>query len=420
VTLSTILRFQFGEASAIEAVAKNRAALLTGIVLVLLTAVARNYDQAFVMETPFWVVGSLLFSFFSGSFLFLVLYMGFIRRHFPAGESRPPASRQWLCFMGLFWMTAPVAWLYAIPVERFFDSYRAAQANLALLGVVALWRVLLMARIISVLQGLRFIRSLGWVLIPASIEVLLVVFFGTLFSPSFGRRVMSSMSGMRNAPEENLLMSGLDVALKGAVAILILTIVVLALRRFQGTVRSFPAMRQSRMPVLGLAGLTIVWVLIAIPAQIEQQRFLTHARLIERGAYRESIDYLARYSPHDFPPSRRLEPNAYEYRVYRHLPEIMNVLEAADPEWIRNLHLEQMEILFSHHWFGEMTTEFLSMFLALERLPEPETWIERNREHLSKLKPLVSVYDRSEPEDFTPERELLDVLMRLGADPSAW
>jgi hypothetical protein len=56
--------------------------------------------------------------------------------------------------MGLFWMTAPCAWLYALPVERLCpDSLTAIKVNFALLGIVATWRVLLMGRVISVLTG---------------------------------------------------------------------------------------------------------------------------------------------------------------------------------------------------------------------------------------------------------------------------
>src|SRR5436190_1804978 len=126
-----MLGFQFGGKAAIEAVARSRSALPTGIALVLLTGIARNYDQKFILESPLWLIGPLIFSFFSGTFLFAIVYWGFSRRHLGAAGTLP-SSGQWRRFMALFWMTAPVAWLYAIPVERFLSSYRAAQANLTL------------------------------------------------------------------------------------------------------------------------------------------------------------------------------------------------------------------------------------------------------------------------------------------------
>ncbi|MFM7555039.1 MAG: hypothetical protein ACKPAH_07045, partial [Verrucomicrobiota bacterium] len=108
-------------------------------------------------------------------------------------------AHQSASFMGLFWLTAPIAWLYALPVERFLDPLSATRANLALFGVVALWRVLLMARVIQVIQGASFIAGLVWVLVPACVEVMVISLMGFL------QQIGSMMGGMRNSPEEDLL-----------------------------------------------------------------------------------------------------------------------------------------------------------------------------------------------------------------------
>jgi len=252
----TMMRFQFGQADAIETVARNRASFFTGLVLVLLTSIPRNYDQAYFMESPFWLVGPLIFSFFSGSFLFLILYFGYIRRHLEASKTILKKA-QWRCFMSLFWMTAPVAWLYAIPVERFMTSYPAAKANLTLLAIVSLWRVLLMARIISVMQKMKFVRALGWVLVPACFEVLLVAVLSTIFSGDFSRQIMASMSGMRNAPEKELMMSALGNIFMTALILLPIVAILLALRRFRETVRPFPEVGPGQLPVRMLCVLYI-------------------------------------------------------------------------------------------------------------------------------------------------------------------
>ena len=52
MTAKTIIQFQFGKRSAIEAIARSKAAFFTGIILVLLTAIPRNYDQLAVSEQP--------------------------------------------------------------------------------------------------------------------------------------------------------------------------------------------------------------------------------------------------------------------------------------------------------------------------------------------------------------------------------
>ena len=95
--------------------------------------------------------------------------------------------------MGLFWMTAPIAWLYAIPVERFFGSYSAAVANITLLGVVSLWRVLLMSRVIQVVTGRSYFRATLRVVMAASFEVLAVFFLGPI---SFSSRILAGMGGL--------------------------------------------------------------------------------------------------------------------------------------------------------------------------------------------------------------------------------
>ncbi len=74
MTAKTILQFQFGNRSAIESVARSKAAFITGIVLVVITSIPRNYDQLAISEQPLrWLFGSLVFSAGSGSFLWFVL-----------------------------------------------------------------------------------------------------------------------------------------------------------------------------------------------------------------------------------------------------------------------------------------------------------------------------------------------------------
>src|SRR4051812_42796131 len=179
-----------------------------------------------------WLIGPLVFSFFSGSFLYGLLIRGFAKSHLPP-ENRN--ETRWATFMALFWLTAPIAWLYALPVERVLDPYRAAQANIALLSIVSLWRVLLMSRVLAVLLNIPFPRALGWVLVAAALEVILVLFFGSLFGGSISRHILASMAGMRNAPEEMLLTSVLGFVWTWAWALLLICVISLAARRFRGT-----------------------------------------------------------------------------------------------------------------------------------------------------------------------------------------
>src|ERR1051326_6460383 len=180
-------------------------------------------------------------------------------------------------------MTAQIAWLYAIPVERFLDPYRAAQANITLLAIVSLWRVLLMSRILSVLFEINFERALGWAFMAAALEVIIVFFLGVPFS----RHILAAMSGMRNAPEEALLGSVLGFVWECSWVVLVVCFLALISRRFKGIILPLPEPLPGKIPWIQLVGLVGIWALIAIVPQKEQHRFITHAALLEKKARSE-------------------------------------------------------------------------------------------------------------------------------------
>lgn len=407
----TLLGFQFGCGDAIDAVARSRASFFTGMVLVLLTGIPRNYDQIYFRETPFWLIGPLVFSLFSGTFVFAALYFGFIRRRFEAPQNVSFGS-QWRCFISLFWMTAPIAWLYAIPVERFLDSYHAAETNLTLLSIVSLWRVLLMSRVVSRLQQIHFARALLWVLTPACLEVLVVIIVGVIFSPAFSRHILAAMSGMRNSPEEILVLNALGYIWWGALIVLVVVMILVARFHLSKIVQPFPAIVESPVPVVTLLTLTVAWIAVAIPAQREQYRFVTHAKMVESGKYRESLDYLEHFTRRDFPASRRISPDPYDYKSWEQLPGVVAALKPTDPEWIRRLYLDHLGVLFSHYWLMCSPAEVAKMFAALERLPEAKDWLERHQDQFYKIS--EPSFRRSENDDEVNFQKVTNILQHFG------
>jgi hypothetical protein len=375
VNLLTLVRFQFGQATAIRMVAQNSAALPFAIVLVLLTAIARNYDQSFIMESPMWLLGPLVFSFFSGSFLCLLVHKGFTERHFPK-ESKPDDNRQWIRFMTLFWMTAPIAWLYAIPVERFLGSYQAAQANITLLAIVSLWRVLLMSRILSVLNQTPFVRALLWVLLGASIEVIIVGFFGMNFS----RRIMAAMGGMRNSPEEDFVSAAIGNAWGGAWITLFVTLVAIAVWRYRGETIPFPARTFGKAPWVALLIVSGLWVGVAWPEQIKQRRFIEHRQMLSKELYADALTYLNQHERNFFPATKRIEPSPYEYDVWNDLPPTIALMTSNTAPWIREMYLDSLSRTFIHNSAGYRSlTNVVAMYAAIERLPEGADWMKTNQ-----------------------------------------
>jgi hypothetical protein len=289
---------------------------------------------------------------------------------------------------------------------------------------VSLWRVLLMSRIVSVVNGIRFGKTFEWVLLGATIEVILVVFVGGIFSPAFSRAIIRGMGGMRNAPEENLLLNTLFAVGTGAVVLLGL-VAITAIFRSSGDFRAqaFPKQVRGKIPGAGVAALTAGWVAIATPAQLEQRRFNEHSGLVLNGSHRESLDYLRTKSKSDFPPARRLEPNPYEYRLWEHLPGVLATLRADDPAWVKEHYFGYMEIVFDHDMLRGNLKEWANAFETMGNLPEGERWISRHRKELKEwYDNQVGTYnDDREAAEFLQLYNVLNelgVLTRTGAPES--
>lgn len=351
MTARDILAFQFGRADAIRMVASSSSAIWTGIVLVLLTAFARNYDQTYIPEKPFlWFFGPLLFSLVSGTWLFLITYGLCARLKMPDVDyaRRPPLWRHWRGFMGAFWMTAPIAWIYALPVERFFDSLAAAKANVALLAIVSLWRVLLMARVLQVVCSAPFVRTLLWVIAAASVEVIVLVVAGGTYS----KRIMAAMGGMRNSPEEQVLVRAFVQASELAFWGFLAAFFILAVWRWRGTALQWPALIRSRIPVWFLAVAAIAWVLVAWPNQFTLRRNFTLEQHIAKERWREALDLMSTHAPAAFAPARPLPPKLYELSMFQEVLGLAGALRADDPLWVRAHVANGLAVMRQH--FGEM------------------------------------------------------------------
>lgn len=149
VSAATIARYLFlGDRRAIEALASSPRSIWLAAAFVFTGALARNYDTEDLMHEPWHLLGSFGMSVVVASVLYWLTWL-FAGSRFP----KISALAGWRAFLTLFWMTAPMAWLYAVPYERFLSPVGAASANVWTLVVVSLWRVMLMARAGSVLLG---------------------------------------------------------------------------------------------------------------------------------------------------------------------------------------------------------------------------------------------------------------------------
>jgi hypothetical protein len=336
-----VVRFQWGAREAITSLAASRATLPTGIVLVLLTSIARNHDQTWIGESPVrWVLGPLLFSLMSGTWLFLTVYALGIRSNWNIELQNRSFWRDWPAFMGLFWMTAPVAWLYAIPVERFLDPIQAARANVALLATVSLWRVLLFARVVQVIGSVRYRDALRWVLMAAAIETAVIIFFAT-----FGEAIMRGMAGLRYSPAQEVLYRALNIAFTGAIGVGAIAIFIELVFGREAPRSRLPVQRGDTLPRWFLAGVTVFWMGVAVLSQPGVRRTAHVEALMNSGQFREALDFLASHPPDQFAPGRPLPPRGYEWSTFTQVPGLVSALQTNDPAWVQDHVIGQLDVL---------------------------------------------------------------------------
>ena len=130
----------------------------------------REYDGRYLIGEWWHFVVPLGASLATSFVLYQLVYLTMLRQR---------AAAQYLktyrTFLGLYWMTAPLAWLYAIPVERFLSPVDAVKANLWFLAIVAAWRVALMIRIINVFCRIRLWVAVFLVMAFADAVVLILL-----------------------------------------------------------------------------------------------------------------------------------------------------------------------------------------------------------------------------------------------------
>jgi hypothetical protein len=409
----TVLRFQFGKEEAIWAVARSKAGFWCGMILVLITAIPRNYDQLYIGESSLrWIFGPLGFSLISGTWIFLVAYVtgasNGIRR---AGNKRESQGAEWMSFMGLFWMTAPIAWLYAIPVERFLDSTAAAQANVWLLAIVATWRVVLMTRVLQVVCDWGYWQALSFVLVAASAEVFVLGFFGGAFS----QQLMAGMAGMRMSQAEDVISSAFVGAMILSVPVFLLSLVVALTVGIRGNLKGLPERKESRMPWKFLSLATVFWLVVAVWPQWQVYQNARLEGLVAEERYGEALVMMGSKKRSDFVPSRELPPKAYESSVYDELPAMIAAAGADTEPWVWEHLLEKMDVMMTHlesevpwrpHGLGLHWSDLLKNLAKVEAGRE---WINEHKLAIAfKLQDRVRSGIRSEerPDDFEDKKAL--------------
>jgi hypothetical protein len=366
--IRTLLGYLVGNRAAILALAAHPHAWVVGLVFVLSAGFAREYDGEDLLHDPWYLFLPLAASLVSSFLLFGVLFGVSLLYH----KEGPSFFWAYRSFLSLFWFTAPLAWLYAIPYERLLDPVSATYANLWTLAIVSAWRVALMVRVGVVLMGLSPWAALFRVVAFADGAALLALAF--LPFP-----IIEIMGGMRLTEAEAAVRSAAQfVGCCGGVSFLIW--VLLASGSGNKTCWRIPTDRRATQPKISwplraaaFASLA-VWVDILPFAQPEQQLRRRVEASFHEGCFADGLAQMSAHSPGDFPPHWDPPPRFLKGENMALVLDIWKEILGNDPApWVSQCFLEKLKIyveLGPHYWDGEKVATLLN------QVPEAESWLQ--------------------------------------------
>lgn len=208
ISLKSIASYLAGNRSAILAFAQNPRTVWLGLILVFSAGFAREYDHEDLLRQPWHLLVPLMASLLTSFLLFCLIHVLAIHR----GAETAGFRKGYRTFLGLYWMSAPLAWVYAIPVERFLPPEGAVFANMVLLAFVSFWRVVLIVRVIVVVYLAKTLTVLPVVLLFA--DSVMLFLFATLPHP-----VISIMGGTRRGYESVIAMVTAEAGIAGTLSL---------------------------------------------------------------------------------------------------------------------------------------------------------------------------------------------------------
>jgi hypothetical protein len=361
LTVANLFGFLLGRRDAILAAARDPATMIVGFLFVCAAAVAREYDGEDLRREPWHLLIPLGVSLALSLLLFLI-----VRRWRDTERTFWPEYR---AFLGLFWLTAPLALLYGIPYERLLSPVGAVQANLWTLALVATWRVALMTRVVSVFTGRSLAASFFLVFVLADLlaaGLLLIVPVPTL----------QVMGGIRLTEAERLLQSISLLAAAGAALTAPVWLLSAIICWFKPG-RDVPPLGRTTRPApkaaITLAAAAIAVWFIFIPFTQREQRLRRVAeRLLRRGDIAGGLAEMSRHERRDYPPAWDPPPRIGWPEPEQ--PAVMDVMQvlATEPAapWVRADYVDKFERRWLDSrmfWTGENTERFVAL---LNVLPE--------------------------------------------------
>lgn len=329
--LASIAKFLFGNREAIIDIATSRSGLVVGGLLVLSAGFAREYDAEYLVREPWHVLIPL------GASLLVALPM--FAMLFGIGKRRDIGDvgfwKTFRSFLVLFWMTAPLAWLYAIPFERFLDPIGATHANLWLLRIVSIWRVALMTRVVTVFFGCRIAPAFFCVIMVADIVMQIALEFAPL-------PIIQFMGGIRLSDTANIIAGAVFVMTFFGILTLpiwIIGVLVIAFRskpRWNVIDLTEQPPRRTQPAIKFAFATVLVWFIVLPWTQAEQRLRYEAESLLIGGQIAEGLAFMSQYDETDFPPLWDPPPRP-DFHVYKpYLNDVVLVMMDTQPaEWVQ-------------------------------------------------------------------------------------
>jgi hypothetical protein len=372
VTPLILAKYLIGNREAILRIAHCRQALWIGLIFVLSAGLAREYDGADLVHEPWMAIVPVGASLATSFLLYLLVRLVVPWPKLP--ETPMPFWGWYRKFLGLYWATAPLAWLYAIPVERFMTPGNATRANFLLLAIVSVWRVSLITRVISVLWRID-VASAFWTVMLFADSVALVA---ARLTP---KPIWSVMGGVRLSEREALIQEA--VLMVGVLAFLswiiwLIGTIAVASRLRMGAARepkpAEPAARSSSASaglwVVAIASL-VVWAFILPHTQPEQINRRIVETQLRAGQIPEAVCFMSQHTRKEFPPLWDPPPQLAFGEYKPGLIEVLSILASGDvPPSFREVFADKLMTQVDR--FALDDWDFAPSFFRVLNLPDDE------------------------------------------------
>ncbi len=342
--LSTVACYLIGDRAAILSLGADRSTPLLGAVLVLSAGLARSYHTADLLDQPWHLLAPFAVSSAMAAVLLLTTCIG--PRKGAVDESRREASslsQRFLSFLGLFWMTAPLAWLYGIPYERLIDPLSATEAKVWTLALVAGWRVVLMTRVLSVLTGRSVAATFFHVMLLADCVIMIGLSVAKLPLIQFMAEIQLTDA------EEFLAGVVICTTIVAFVSfpVWLIGAIVAFFRPRRWNIAAPGPRSGSRMVWLIAAGSVAAW-LLALPWTQPELRLATRAEsLLRGGRIEQALAMMSTHRRSDFPPQWEPPPRVGYGEKKPPLPDVLEAMtQAPTADWVRQAYLSSFERVY--------------------------------------------------------------------------